>query len=51
MSELGQLPATDFALFLAAACCCVVGSCLFLKELFLSLTLFFFCVSLFCFGF
>lgn len=50
MSELGELPAKDFALFLVAACCCVVGSCLFLKELFLSLTLFFF-VSLFCFGF
>ncbi len=28
MSELGELPAKDFALFLAAACCCVVGSCL-----------------------
>jgi hypothetical protein len=30
VSELGELPAKDFALFLAAAaCCCVVGSCLF----------------------
>jgi hypothetical protein len=41
VSELGELPAKDFALFLVAACCCVVGSCLFFKELFLSLTLFF----------
>ncbi len=48
MSELGELPAKDFALFLAAACCCVVGSCLFLKELFLSLTLFSF--FLLCFS-
>jgi hypothetical protein len=49
VSELGELPAKDFALFLVAACCCVVGSCLFLKELFLSLTLFFF-FFFFCFS-